>query len=71
MSNADIGFQAQDLQWRFYTVEDILLTIRQVEQIRKKEFVAVALNPKHKVFVIYVAALNIDLHDKIHPLKKA
>ncbi len=28
MSNADVDFQARDLQWRSYTIGDILLTIR-------------------------------------------
>ena len=28
MSNAEIDFQAQDLEWRFYTTKDILPTTR-------------------------------------------
>lgn len=35
-SNADINFQAQDLQWRFYTTKDLLLTTRRVNLIVKK-----------------------------------
>ena len=71
MSNADVDFQAWDLQWRSYTTRDVFLTIKQVELIGKKEFVATALDPKHEVFVIYVAVLNVDLGDAVYPLRKA
>ncbi len=43
MSNADVDFQAQDLQWRSYTTEEVLPTTRRVKLIGKKEFVAAAL----------------------------
>ncbi len=36
MSNADIDFQTQDLQWRSYITRDILSTIKRVELIEKK-----------------------------------
>ena len=36
-----------------------------------KGLVATALEPKHEAFIVHIAALNIDLSDKIHPLKKA
>ncbi len=52
MSNADIDFQARDIQWRSYTTKDILPTIRQVELIGKKEFAVAALDQEHEVFVI-------------------
>ena len=44
---------------------------RQVKLIGKKEFIAVVLNLKHKVFVVYVATFSIDLGDEVHPSKKA
>ncbi len=31
MNNADIDFQARDLQWRSYTTRDVLSTIKRVE----------------------------------------
>ncbi len=71
MSNADIDFQAQDLQWRSYIIEDVLPTIRQVELIGKKEFAAAALDPEHEAFVVHVSTLSVDSGDKVHPLKKA
>ena len=30
-----------------------------------------ALNLKYKAYIIYIAAFNINLGDKVHPLKKA
>ena len=47
------------------------MTIRQVELIRKKEFALAALDPEHKVFVVHVAALSIDLGNKMHLSKRA
>ncbi len=71
MSNADVNFQARDLQWRSYTTGDVLLTIRQVELIGKKEFAAAALDPEHEAFIVHVAALSVNLDDEVHPLRKA
>ena len=39
--------------------------------IGKKEFVAAALDLEYKTFVIYIAALNLNLGDEMHPLKRA
>ncbi len=69
MSNADVNFQARDLQWRSYTTGDVLSTTRQVEFIEKKEFATAALDPEHEAFVFQVAALNVDSGDEIHPSK--
>ncbi len=71
MSNANIDFLARDLQWRSYTIRDVLPTIRQVKLIGKKEFAAAILDPKYKAFVVHVAALNIDSGDKVHPSRTA
>ncbi len=71
MSNADVDFQARNLQWRSYTTGDILPTTRRVELIEKKEFAAAALNPEHEAFVVHIAALSIDPGDEVHPLRRA
>ncbi len=42
-----------------------------MKPIRNKEFVAIALDLKHKAFVVYIAALNIDSSDWVHPSRKA
>ncbi len=71
ISNADIDFQARDLQWRSYTIGKVLPTTKRVELIGKKEFAIVALNPEHEAFVVYIAALSIDLGDEMHPTRRA
>ncbi len=70
MSNADVDFQARDLQWKSYTIGKVLPTFRWVELIGKKEFAAAALDPEYKAFVVHVAALSIDLGDEMHPSKR-
>ena len=65
--NADVNFIARDLQWRSYTIGDILRTIRQVELIGKKEFAVVFLDPEYKAFIIHVATLSVDSGDEVHP----
>ncbi len=71
MSNADVDFQARDLQWRSYTTGEVLPTTRQVELIGKKEFAAAALDSEHEGFVVHVAALSVDLVDEMHPSRRA
>ncbi len=71
MSNVNIDFQVQDLQWRFYITRDILLNTRKVELIGKKEFITAALDPEYEIFVVHVATLIVDSNDKVHLSKKA
>ena len=71
ISNIDVDFQAWNLQWRSYTTGNVFSTTKQVKLIEKKEFAAAALDPKHKTFVVYVAAFSIDSGDELHSLKKA
>ncbi len=70
ISNANVDFQAQDLQWRSYTTGEILPTTRRVELIGKKVFAAAAFDPEHKAFVVHVTALSVGLGDEVHPSKK-
>ncbi len=71
INNADVDFQARDLQWRSYTTGDVFPITRQVELIEKKKFALAALDLEHEVFIVYIAALSIDSDDEVHPLKKA
>ncbi len=71
MSNADVDFQAQDLEWRSYPTGEVLPTTKQVELIGKKEFAAAALNPEHDAFIVHVATLNINLDNEVHLSKRA
>lgn len=36
------------------------------ELIGKKKFAAVALDPKHKAFIIHIVAINIDSGDEMY-----
>ncbi len=71
MNNADVNFQARDLQWRSYTTGEVFLITGQVELIGKKEFVAAALDPEHEAFIVYIAAFSVDSSDEMHPLRRA
>ena len=71
ISNVDVNFQAQDLQWRSYTTGDILPTTKRVELLGKKKFVTTALDSEHEVFIIHIAALSLNPDDGVHPLRRA
>ncbi len=71
MSNADVNFQARDLQWRSYTTGGVLPTTRQVELIEKKEFAAAAPDPEYEAFIVHVATLIVDSGDEVHPSRRA
>ena len=51
----------------------MLLIIKRVELIKKKEFVIIALDLDYKVFIIYITIFNIgfNINDEIYPSKKA
>ena len=68
-SNADIDFQARNLQERYYIIGDVFSTTRQVELIGKKKFAAAALDPEYKVFVINKTALTVDSDDEMAFIK--
>ncbi len=71
MSNADVDFQARNLQWKFYTTEEVLPTTRRVELVGKKEFTVAALDLEHEAFVVHIAALSVDLGDELHPSRRS
>ena len=71
MSNTDINFSTRDLQWRFYIIRNVLLTIRQVELIEKKKFATATLDLKYKPFIVYIAVFNINLGNEMYSLKKS
>ena len=70
INNANVDFQARDLQWRSYTTGDVLLITRRVKLIGKKKFVVATFDLEHKAFVVYVAALSVDPGDEVNPLRK-
>ena len=70
INNVNIDFQAWNLQWRSYIIENVFPTTIQVELIRKKKFAVTALDPGYRAFVVHVTVLSVDLGDKMHPSKR-
>ena len=68
LSSADVDFSGQELRWRSYTTEKALSTTRRVKLVGKKEFAAVALDPKHKTYVIHVKSVSPDALPSFSPL---
>ena len=66
MNNANVDFQARNLQWRSYTTRNVLPTTRRVELIEKKKFAAATLDLEYEAFIVYIAVFSIDLGDKVH-----
>lgn len=58
LSNVKINFLERELNWRLYTTIEILPTIKQVELVGKKVFVAIVLDPNDETYVIHIASLT-------------
>lgn len=58
LSNADIDFLDWKLRWKTYITKKALPTIKHIELVRKEDFVAVALDPKHKTFVVHIISFS-------------
>ena len=58
LSSADIDFSGWELRWRTYITKEALPTIKCIELMGKKEFVAVALDPEYEIYIVYVASLS-------------
>lgn len=71
MNNLNIDFQARNLQYKSYTIGDILLTTKEIGLIKEKKFATIALDPKYEAFAIHSAALFLDLDDEMHLTSKA
>ena len=76
LSGADVYFLDWELWWRIYTIKKALLTTRRIELVEKKEFAAIALDPEHVSFVVYivsfgsVASLSSTPIDTIYPFRR-
>ena len=68
LSGADVDFLSRELWWRIYIIKEALPTTRRVELVGKKEFVAAALDPKHKTYVVYVGLVSSDISLSSSPL---
>ena len=66
-SGADIDFLDWELCWRTYLIQKVLLIIKHIKLVGKKEFTAIAVYLKHETFVAHIASLcstllNADVH---------
>ena len=57
-SNIEIDFVYRHLYKKTYTIAKILSTSKQIELIRKKEFVTTAPDLKEKAFIVYVTFIS-------------
>ncbi len=71
INNTNVDFQARDLQWRSYITGDILLIIRKVKLIEKKEIIIATLDSEYEAFVVYITVLSVESGDKVHPSIRA
>lgn len=54
LSNVKINSNNQKLRRRLYAITEALPTTRQIELIRKKEFVTTAFDPEDEIFVVHL-----------------
>ena len=72
LNGANVDFLKKEFQWRSYTIKKALFTTKWVELVGKKEFVAAAFDPRHKIFVVYVAFFeSSSQEDKVYPFCRA
>lgn len=69
LSNAEIYFANWELNWRLFITVEILLTIKRIELVERKEFAATAHGSNEKTFVVYVAISSFN--PDIHPFRRA
>ena len=58
LSGAHLDFSGRELQWRTYTIKEVLPTTRHVELVGKKEFATAALDPEYETYVVHVTSLS-------------
>ena len=56
-SDTNVQFEEKQLKQKSYTTSEALPTIKRVELINKKEFMATVLDENTKIFVVHVATL--------------
>ena len=58
MSDADIDFSSRKLWWKIYITKKALPTTKCIKLVGKKEFAATALDPEHKIYVVYIGSVS-------------
>ena len=69
LSNIEIEFVDFYIYWKLYTFTKVLLTIKRVKLVRKKEFIAATFYPENEVFIVYV--VSISLNSDVYSFQKA
>lgn len=72
LSNVKVNFTNQKLNWRLYIIVKTFPIMRQVELVKKKEFVITTLDLNNETFVVYIAFLiSFNLGLEIYLFQKA
>ena len=75
LSSTDVNSFRHELRWRTYTTKEAFLTTKCVELVDKKEFAATALDPEHKIYILYVGSVSSNMLPRlssfdVHPFRK-
>ena len=70
LNNAEIHFNKQKLNLKFYTIDKAVRSTKMVKLINKKDFVKVELDKNIKCFILYISFLSLKLRITIHLAKK-
>lgn len=57
LSNAEINFLEEKLNWRLYINTEALSTTKQVELVDKKIFASIAIDLDDEIFIVHIASL--------------
>lgn len=68
-SNVNVKFAKKELTWRTFSVNETLQTTKHIQFIDCKKFVAAALDPSEKAFVVLMAYLKAKM--SLYPTWKA
>ena len=73
LSSADIDFLSWGLRWKTHTTKEAFPTTWRIKLVKKKEFAAIALDPKYKIYVVYIASLSSTLliTFDVHPFRRS
>lgn len=58
LNNINIDFLEGELWWRTYIIQKTILTIKYVKLRRKKKFIPITLDSRHKTFEIHITLLT-------------
>lgn len=59
LSNVDVKVDAKELTWTKYTVAEVMLTARRIEQFDKYQFVEATLDVVSETFLLHITTLKV------------